>query len=154
MQLVSFDLKSVLHFIQTTTGIKGYTTRRRQDTQPPFFYLKTPIGKPNKESSGFYKYRPLIHGTLFLDKENEMAMETVALQFHMNIQEALLRRCFDIPLVDDNYEPTRGRLEDVEFGMEQAETDVWKFTVKGERFISLDEKVEPINKIHNSLNVR
>lgn len=152
MQLVSSDLKSVLYFIQTTTGIKGYTTRRRQETNPPFFYLKTPIGKPSKDSSGFFKYRPLIHGTLFLNKETQM--ETVALQFQTQIQDALLRCCFDIPLVDDNYKPTNGRLEDIEFEMDQADIDIWTFTVKGERFVSLDEAVEPIRKINNSTNVR
>lgn len=152
MQLVSCDLKSVLHFIQTTTGIKGYTTRRRQDTKPPFFYLKTPVGKPQKDSSGFFKYRPLIHGTLFLDKETQM--ETIALQFQTSIQDALLRCCFDIPLVDDDCKPTTGRLEDIEFEIQQADVDVWTFTVKGERFVSLDEVTTPLNKIHNSINVR
>ncbi|MFY0147808.1 hypothetical protein [Bacillus cytotoxicus] len=152
MKLGSSDLKSVLHFIQTITGIKGYTTRRRQETSPPFFYLKTPVGKPNKDSTGFFKYRTLIHGTLFLDKDSQM--EKVALQFQTKIQEALLHCCFDIPLVDDDYKATIGRLEDIEFEMQQADIDVWIFTVKGERFVSLDEVIEPIRKIHNSINAR
>lgn len=40
MNLVSCDLTSVLKFIQTITGIKGYTTRRRQETTPPFSIYK------------------------------------------------------------------------------------------------------------------
>ncbi|HDR3524189.1 hypothetical protein OCD90_26040 [Bacillus pacificus] len=152
MNLVSSDLKAVLKFLQDTTDIKGYTTRRRQESDPPFFYLKSPVGKPTKDSSGFFKYRPLIHGTLFLDKEKQP--ESVAMLFETNIQKALLLCCFDIPLVDDKYIPCGGRLEDVQFEMKQVDVDVWTFTVKGERFLSLDEEVQPLRKVHNSINVR
>ncbi|SCM94494.1 Uncharacterized protein BWINRASL_02160 [Bacillus mycoides] len=148
--MVSCDLNSVLKFIQTTTGIKGHTTRRRQETEPPFFYLQTPVGKPYQDSVGFHRYRPLIHGTLFLDKESP---ETQALQFQAKLQDALMRCRYDIPLVDENYNPTKARLEDVEFEIKQADVDVWTFTVKGERFIELVEHHEILRKVHNNIRV-
>ncbi|MCP1180531.1 MULTISPECIES: hypothetical protein [Bacillus] len=151
MNLVSCDLTSVLKFIQTTTGIKGYTTRRRQETEPPFFYLQTPVGKPYQDSVGFHRYRPLIHGTLFLD--NETAPETQALQFQAKLQAALMGCKYDIPLVDENFNPTKARLEDVEFEAKQADVDVWTFTVKGERFIELVEHHEILRKVHNNVRL-
>ncbi|MDM5239098.1 hypothetical protein QUF83_23970 [Bacillus cereus] len=150
MNLVSCDLTSVLKFIQTTTGIKGYTTRRRQETEPPFFYLQTPVGKPYQDSVGFHRYRPLIHGTLFLDKETP---ETQALQFQSKLQDALMRCRYDIPLVDENYNLTKARLEEVEFEIKQSDVDVWTFTVKGERFIELVEHHEILRKVHNNIRV-
>ncbi len=151
MNLVSCDLTSVLKFIQTTTGIKGYTTRRRQETTPPFFYLQTPVGKPYKDSVGFHRYRPLIHGTLFLDKDD--TPETQALQFQTKLQDALMRCLYDIPLVDENYNPTKARLEEVEFEIKQSDVDVWTFTVKGERFIELVEQHEILRKVHNNIRL-
>ncbi|OUB89750.1 hypothetical protein [Bacillus wiedmannii] len=150
MNLVSCDLTSVLKFIQTTTGIKGYTTRRRQETELPFFYLQTPVGKPYQDSVGFHRYRPLIHGTLFLDKETP---ETQALQFQAKLQVALMGCKYDIPLVDENFKQTKGRLEDVEFEAKQADVDVWTFTVKGERFIELVEHHEILRKVHNNIRL-
>lgn len=150
MNLVSCDLTSVLKFIQTTTGINGYTTRRRQETTPPFFYLQTPVGKPYQDSVGFHRYRPLIHGTLFLDKETP---ETQALQFQAKLQVALMGCKYDIPLVDENFKPTKGRLEDVEFEAKQADVDVWTFTVKGERFVELVEQHEILRKVHNNIRL-
>lgn len=150
MNLVSCDVTSVLKFIQTTTGIKGYTTRRRRETKPPFFYLQTPVGKPYQDSVGFHRYRPLIHGTLFLDTESP---ETQALQFQAKLQDALMRSRYDIPLVDEDYNPTKARLEDVEFEIKQADVDVWTFTVKGERFIELVEHHEILRKVHNNIRL-
>lgn len=150
MNLVSCDLTSVLKFIQSTTGIKGYTTRRRQETEPPFFYLQTPVGKPYQDSVGFHRYRPLIHGTLFLDKETP---ETQALQFQAKLQDALMRCRYDIPLVDENYNPTKARLEDVEIEIKQADVDVWNITAKGERFIELVERHEILRKVHNNVRL-
>ncbi|TBL21808.1 hypothetical protein EYB35_00145 [Bacillus paranthracis] len=150
MNLVSCDVTSVLKFIQSTTGIKGYTTRRRQETEPPFFYLQTPVGKPYQDSVGFHRYRPLIHGTLFLDKETP---ETLALQFQAKLQDALMRCRYDIPLVDENYNPTKARLEDVEFEIKEADIDVWTFTIKGERFIELVEQHEILRKVHNIIRL-
>jgi len=151
MNLVSCDLTSVLKFIQTITGIKGYTTRRRQETTPPFFYLQTPVGKPYQDSVGFHRYRPLIHGTLFLDKDD--MPETQALQFQAKLQDALMRCRYDIPLVDENYNPTKARLEDVEVEVKQADVDVWNITVKGERFIELVERHEILRKVHNNIRL-
>ncbi len=150
MNLVSCDLTSVLKFIQDTTGIKGYTTRRRQEAKPPFFYLQTPVGKPYQDSVGFHRYRPLIHGTLFLDKETP---ETLALQFQAKLQDALMRCRYDIPLVDENYNTTKARLEDVEFEIKEADVDVWTFTVKGERFVELVEHHEILRKVHNNIKL-
>ncbi|MGX5537633.1 hypothetical protein ACWKTJ_06880 [Bacillus wiedmannii] len=150
MNLVSCDLTSVLKFIQDTTGIKGYTTRRRQEATPPFFYLQTPVGKPYQDSVGFHRYRPLIHGTLFLDKDTP---ETQALQFQAKLQDALMRCRYDIQLVDEKYKPTKARLEDVEFEMKETDVDVWTFSVKGERFIELVEHHEILRKVHNNVRL-
>ncbi|MDA1577285.1 hypothetical protein PDJ96_14640 [Bacillus cereus group sp. BY17LC] len=151
MNLVSCDVTSVLKFIQTITGIKGYTTRRRQETTPPFFYLQTPVGKPYQDSVGFHRYRPLIHGTLFLDKDN--SPETQALQFQSKLQDALMRCRYDIPLVDENFNSTKARLEDVEIEVKQADVDVWNITAKGERFIELVEHHEILRKVHNNIRL-
>lgn len=150
MNLVSCDLTSVLKFIQDTTGVKGYTTRRRQEATPPFFYLQTPVGKPYQDSVGFHRYRPLIHGTLFLDKDTP---ETQALQFQAKLQDALMRCQYDIPLVDEKYKPTNARLGDVEFEIKETDVDVWTFSVKGERFIELVEHHEILRKVHNNVRL-
>ncbi|PHA10373.1 hypothetical protein COE65_14370 [Bacillus sp. AFS051223] len=87
---------------------------------------------------------------MFLDKETP---ETLALQFQAKLQDALMRCRYDIPLVDENYYPTKARLEDVEFEIKEADIDVWTFTVKGERFIELVEQHEILRKVHNIIRL-
>ena len=88
---------------------------------------------------------------MFLDKDD--TPETQALQFQTKLQDALMRCRYDIPLVDENYNPTKARLEDVEVEVKQADVDVWNITVKGERFIELVEQHEILRKVHNNIRL-
>ncbi|MGX8177318.1 hypothetical protein ACWS7L_07470 [Exiguobacterium artemiae] len=136
-QLGVQDVRSVLKFVQDTTGIRGYDRPVEQGAERPFFVLAPPRGTPEIFSAGWYRYKPMILGTLFVDEPYKMQ------EFVSRIATLLMVGCQEIPLIsvdaEGNWIEADGRLDDCEFLNTLIADDALNFQIIGQRYVSEQE---------------
>ncbi|WP_393965186.1 hypothetical protein [Exiguobacterium sp. S22-S28] len=133
-QLGVQDVRSVLKFVQDTTGIRGYDRPVEQGAERPFFVLAPPRGTPEIFSAGWYRYKPMILGTLFVDDPYKMQ------EFVSRIATLLMVGCQEIPLIsvdaEGNWIEADGKLDDCEFLNTLIADDALNFQIIGQRYVS------------------
>lgn len=133
-QLGVQDVRSVLKFVQDTTGIRGYDRPIEQGAERPFFVLAPPRGTPEIFSAGWYRYKPMILGTLFVDEPYKMQ------EFVSRIATLLMVGCQEIPLIsvdaEGNWIEADGKLDDCEFLNTLIADDALNFQIIGQRYVS------------------
>lgn len=133
-QLGVQDVRSVLKFVQDTTGIRGYDRPVEQGAERPFFVLAPPRGTPEIFSAGWYRYKPMILGTLFVDEPYKMQ------EFVSRIATLLMVGCQEIPLIsvdaEGNWIEADGKLDDCEFLNTLIADDALNFQIIGQRYVS------------------
>lgn len=133
-QLGVQDVRSVLKFVQDTTGIRGYDRPVEQGAERPFFVLAPPRGTPEIFSAGWYRYKPMILGTLFVDEPYKMQ------EFVSRIATLLMVGCQEIPLIsvdaEGNWIEADGKLDDCEFLNTLIADDALNFQLIGQRYVS------------------
>lgn len=133
-QLGVQDVRSVLKFVQDTTGIRGYDRPVEQGAERPFFVLGPPRGTPEIFSAGWYRYKPMILGTLFVDEPYKMQ------EFVSRIATLLMVGCQEIPLIsvdaEGNWIEADGKLDDCEFLNTLIADDALNFQIIGQRYVS------------------
>lgn len=133
-QLGVQDVRSVLKFVQDTTNVRGYDRPVEQGAKRPFFVLAPPRGTPEIFSAGWYRYKPMILGTLFVDEPEQMQ------EFVSRIATMLMVNCQEIPLIsvtaEGDWVETEGKLDECEFANNLVSDDALNFQVIGQRYVS------------------
>lgn len=143
------DVRGVLRYFQMKTGIKGYTTQQKQDTKRPFFYFEPPRSIDVQASSSLIRHRVTIHGVFFAADDEQLRDVLSA------IQHWLIADNFRIQCADEKFNLIPNAwIDDVGLQFQKSDTDIMTFTVRGERFVSVERNEALIRKIFNEYEVK
>lgn len=143
------DVRGVLRYFQTKTGIKGYTNQQKQGAKRPFFYFEPPRSINSQASSGLIRHRVTIHGVFFVANDDQLR------DVLPTIQHWLIVDNFRIQCADEKFNLIQNAwIEDVNLQYQKADTDIVTFTVRGERFVSVERNDALLMKIFNDYEVR